>query len=92
MSRRAIGPRWCCHPGPQRDDRIDVLLPGDEPSEVLASAEEAAAKLIEERETIRLTRKEQIAFVTALLNPSAPSARLRKAAARYRTRPRRFEA
>ena len=51
---------------------------------VVASAQEAAAKLIQEHETIRLTRKEQIAFVTALLNPSAPSARLRKAAARYR--------
>ena len=50
----------------------------------MASAQEAAAKLIHEHETIRLTRKEQIAFVTALLNPAAPGARLRKAAARYR--------
>jgi len=51
---------------------------------VVASAQEAAAKLIQEHETIRLIRKEQIAFVTDLLNPSAPSARLRKAAAKYR--------
>lgn len=51
---------------------------------VVASAQEAAAKLIQEQETIRLTRKEQIAFVTALLAPPAPSARLRKAAAKYR--------
>jgi uncharacterized protein (DUF1778 family) len=51
---------------------------------VVASAEEAAAKLIRERETISLTRKEQIAFVTALLEPSPPNARLRKAAAKYR--------
>ena len=51
---------------------------------VVASAQEAAAKLIQEHETIRLTRTEQIAFVTTLLNPPAPSARLRKAAAKYR--------
>jgi uncharacterized protein (DUF1778 family) len=51
---------------------------------VIASAEEAAAKLIQERETIRLSRKEQVAFVTALLEPAPASARLRKAAAKYR--------
>lgn len=51
---------------------------------VVASAQEAATKLIEEHESIRLNRKEQIAFVSALLNPTAPNARLRKAAAKYR--------
>ncbi len=51
---------------------------------VVASAQEAAAKLIQEHEAIRLTRKEQIAFVSALLNPPPPGARLRKAAAKYR--------
>ena len=51
---------------------------------VVASAQQAAAKLIEEHASIRLTRKEQVAFVTALLKPSAPSARLRNAAAKYR--------
>jgi uncharacterized protein (DUF1778 family) len=51
---------------------------------VVASAQAAAAKLIQEHESVRLTRKEQIAFVTALLNSAAPSARLRKAAAKYR--------
>ncbi len=51
---------------------------------VVASAQEAAAKVIQEQETIRLTRKEQIAFVTALLDPSTSSARLRKAATKYR--------
>jgi len=51
---------------------------------VIASAEEAATKLIQERETIRLTRKEQVAFVTALLEPAPANARLRKAAAKYR--------
>ncbi|MBI5720371.1 MAG: DUF1778 domain-containing protein [Burkholderiales bacterium] len=51
---------------------------------VVASAEEAAAKVIQEHETIQLSRAEQIAFVTALLKPRAPNARLRKAAAKYR--------
>ena len=53
---------------------------------VIASAQEAAAKVIQEHETIRLSRAEQIAFVTALLKPRAPGARLRKAAANYRRR------
>ncbi len=51
---------------------------------VLASAQEAAAKVIQEHGTIRLARSEQVAFVTALLEPRAPNARLRKAAEKYR--------
>ncbi len=51
---------------------------------VLASAQEAAAKVIQEHEAIRLSRSEQVAFVTALLKPRAPNARLRKAAEKYR--------
>jgi uncharacterized protein (DUF1778 family) len=51
---------------------------------VVASAQEAAARVIEAHETISLTREEQIAFVTALLNPKPASARLRRAAAKYR--------
>jgi uncharacterized protein (DUF1778 family) len=51
---------------------------------VVASAQEAATRVIQEHETIRLGRTEQIAFVKALLNPSRPNARLRKAAAAYR--------
>ena len=53
---------------------------------VVASAQEAAAKVIQEHETMRLSRAEQIAFVTALLAPPKPGARLRQAAARYRAR------
>jgi uncharacterized protein (DUF1778 family) len=51
---------------------------------VVASAQEAAARVIREHETIRLLRAEQLAFVNALLKPRAPTARLRKAAAKYR--------
>lgn len=51
---------------------------------VVASAQEAAAKVIQEHETIHLSRADQIAFVSALLDPPAPDERLRQAAANYR--------
>ena len=51
---------------------------------VVASAQEAAARIIQAHETITLTRDEQIRFVSALLTPPAPSDRLRQAAAQYR--------
>jgi len=51
---------------------------------VVASAQEAANKVLQEHAAIHLSRSEQIAFVTALLKPSKPSARLRRAAAAYR--------
>lgn len=51
---------------------------------VVASAQEAASRVIQEHETVHLSRAEQIAFVTALLNPPPANARLRKAAAAFR--------
>jgi len=51
---------------------------------VVASAQEVATRVIQEHETIRLSRAEQIAFVTALLDPPAPNERLRKAATAWR--------
>lgn len=51
---------------------------------VVASAQEAASRVIKEHEAIRLSRAEQMAFVSALLHPPRPNARLRKAAAAYR--------
>lgn len=51
---------------------------------VVTSAQEAASRVIKEHETIRLSRTEQMAFVSALLRPPRPNARLRKAAAAYR--------
>lgn len=51
---------------------------------VVASAQEAASKVIQDQESIRLSRVEQRAFVKALLAPPATSARLRKAAAAYK--------
>ena len=49
-----------------------------------ASAQDAASRVIQEHETVRLSRAEQIAFVSALLKPPAANARLRQAAAAYR--------
>jgi uncharacterized protein (DUF1778 family) len=51
---------------------------------VVASAQEAARRIIDEHENLRLTREEQLRFVNALLKPPAPSKRLRQAAAQYR--------
>ena len=51
---------------------------------VVDSAQEAATKVIQESEIIRLSREEQIAFVSVLLSPPEPGARLRQAVAAYR--------
>ena len=51
---------------------------------VIDSTQEAAAKIVQEHELIRLSRKEQIAFVSALLTPAEPGARLQQAIQRYR--------
>jgi uncharacterized protein (DUF1778 family) len=51
---------------------------------VLASATDAARRIIEEHTTIRLTAQEQAAFVASLLRPPAASARLERAAKSYR--------
>lgn len=51
---------------------------------VIDSTQEAAARIVQEHELIRLSREEQLAFVSALLNPPEPGARLRKAVEAYR--------
>jgi len=53
---------------------------------VVASAQDAARRVIAEHESIHLVREEQAAFVQALLNPPEPSARLTRAAKTYRQR------
>jgi uncharacterized protein (DUF1778 family) len=53
---------------------------------VVASAQDAAAKVIHDHELIRLSRAEQTAFVKVLLSPPPPGAGLRKAAAAYKKR------
>jgi uncharacterized protein (DUF1778 family) len=51
---------------------------------VIDSTQEAAARIVQEHEVIRLSREEQVAFVNALLAPSKPGARLKKAVRSYR--------
>ena len=51
---------------------------------VVASAQDAARRVIAEHESIRLSREEQLAFVQAL-QPPVPNARLKRAAKAYRS-------
>jgi uncharacterized protein (DUF1778 family) len=51
---------------------------------VIDSTQDAATKIVQDYEVIRLSREEQVAFVTALLTPSEPGPRLQKAVQRYR--------
>ncbi|MFA7664790.1 MAG: DUF1778 domain-containing protein [Burkholderiaceae bacterium] len=51
---------------------------------IIDSTQEAAAKIVQEHELIRLSREEQVAFVSALLTPSEPGPRLQKAVQSYR--------
>ena len=51
---------------------------------VIDRTQEAAAKIVQEHEVIRLSRQEQIAFVSALLTPSESGARLQQAVRSYR--------
>ena len=51
---------------------------------VIDSTQEAAEKIVQEHELVRLSREEQVAFVSALLSPVEPGARLKKAVLRYR--------
>lgn len=51
---------------------------------VIDSTQEAAAKIVQEHEIIRLSQEEQVAFVSALLTPSDRGVRLEKAVRSYR--------
>ena len=86
-------------PAKVRSERLEARISGEKKAElqraadlagrslsefVVESAQAAAERVIKAHESIRLSQAEQVAFVTALLNPAAPSDRLRKAAANYR--------
>jgi uncharacterized protein (DUF1778 family) len=51
---------------------------------VVAAAQQAAHRTIEETQLIRLTLEDQRALADAILHPPAPAPALRRAAARYR--------
>jgi uncharacterized protein (DUF1778 family) len=50
---------------------------------VVSSAQETAARLVREQEVMNLGVRDRKAFVAALLKPSGPGSRLRRAARRY---------
>ena len=50
---------------------------------VVQIAVEEATRTISEHETLELTQRDQIAFVKALIAPSAPNPRLRREMKRY---------
>lgn len=51
---------------------------------VIDSTQEAAAKIVQEHEVIRLSREEQVAFINALLTPVEPGVRIKRAVQNYR--------
>ncbi|MGQ0457778.1 MAG: type II toxin-antitoxin system TacA family antitoxin [Hyphomicrobium sp.] len=51
---------------------------------VINSAQEAATRTIRDHEMVSLSARDSRAFVAAILGASKPSARLRKAAQRYK--------
>jgi uncharacterized protein (DUF1778 family) len=53
---------------------------------ILACAHETATRTVREHEAMILSARDREVFVSALLNPPAPGARLRKAARRYKQR------
>ena len=55
---------------------------------VIDSTQEAAAKIVQEHEVIRLSREEQVAFVNALLTDAEPGGRIKQAVLDYRQRAR----
>jgi uncharacterized protein (DUF1778 family) len=50
---------------------------------LVSSAVEAAKRTMRDHEFVKLTRRDRIAFVEALLDAPAPNSRLRQAAARH---------
>jgi uncharacterized protein (DUF1778 family) len=76
---------------PEQKQRIEyaATLKGSSVSEfIVLSADEAAARTIQEHELWTLSGADRAAFVSALLNPPAPSPRMIAAAERYRGRMR----
>ena len=51
---------------------------------IISAVKEVALRILQERQVIRLTAKDQESFVKALLNPPEPHRRLKAASERYR--------
>jgi uncharacterized protein (DUF1778 family) len=77
------------NPEQKRRNEYAASLKGTSISDfMVSSADDAAARAIEQHEVWTLTGRDREAFVKALLHPPAPSPRIRTAARRYRTRVR----
>lgn len=73
---------------PEQKRRIEhaASLAGTSVSDfMVSSAEVAAVRAIEQHEVWTLTNRDREVFVKAMLNPPAPSARMKAAARRYRS-------
>ena len=53
---------------------------------ILVSLQEAATRIVVERQNMRLTERDSRSFVKALLSPTSPGKRLKAAARRYKKR------
>ena len=76
---------------PEQKRRIEYAagLKGSSISDFLvSSADDAAARAIEQHEVWNLTDRDREVFVKALLRPPAPSRRMKAAARRYKSRVR----
>ncbi len=85
--------------GSAKESRLEARITGDQKSLflraaaltgrsltdfVVATVQETAIRTVREYETMTLSVRNSKAFVSALLNPPAPGARLRKAARSYK--------
>jgi uncharacterized protein (DUF1778 family) len=74
---------------PEQKRRIEYAasLKGTSVSDfMVSSADDAAARAIEQHEVWTLSGRDREAFLKALLHPPAPTARMRAAARRYQRR------
>ena len=85
-----------------KTDRLEARIPGDLKAILLkaaalqgrsltdfvvASASDAARRVIRESEVLELSERDQVSFAEALLNPASASPTLKDAARRYRGEP-----
>lgn len=51
---------------------------------IVSTLQEAASRIVQEHEILRLVQKDKRTFISSLVNPPKPSKRLMKAAERYK--------
>jgi len=81
-ARISRGPRWSAPK--KRATQLADSNTTQSKSSIVAAADEAACRAIEQTEIIRLSLEDQRRIAAAILNPPAPNRALKKAARRYR--------